>query len=73
MELQDIKSKKELGQQVEIYGAVAEQLADNLQDLKRLKIDGAKSKDIESAKSMIYHAAEVLAMAAEELQDDNEY
>lgn len=73
MELQDIKSKKELGQQVEIYGAIAEQLADNLQDLKRLKIDGAKNSDLESAKSMIYHASSLLAMAAEELQENNEY
>lgn len=36
MELKDIKTIDDMKKQAEIYGVMAEQIADNLQDLKKL-------------------------------------
>lgn len=43
MELQDIKTIDDMKKQAEVYGVIAEQVADNLQDLKKLV---AKKKNI---------------------------
>ncbi|WP_283586948.1 hypothetical protein [Limosilactobacillus vaginalis] len=44
MELQDIKTIDDMKKQAEVYGVIAEQVADNLQDLKKLV---AKKKNID--------------------------
>lgn len=70
MELADIKNKQALSEQLERYGIIADQLADNLQDLGRLEIASDKTKDIETAKAMIYRASRTLSMVAETLKED---
>lgn len=44
MELKDIKTIDDMKKQAEIYGVMAEQIADNIQDLKHLV---AKNQDID--------------------------
>lgn len=44
MELKDIKTIGDMKKQAEIYGVMAEQIADNLQDLKKLV---AEKKEID--------------------------
>lgn len=44
MELKDVKSIDDMKKQAEIYGVMAEQIADNLQDLKKIV---AKKKNID--------------------------
>lgn len=70
MELSDIKTKQALSEQLERYSIIADQLADNLQDLGKLEIASEQIKDIETAKSMIYRASRALSMVAEGLQED---
>lgn len=70
MELSDIKTKQALSEQLERYSIIADQLADNLQDLGRLEIASDKTKDIETAKAMIYRASRELSMVAEDLKED---
>lgn len=70
MELSDVKSKQALSEQLERYGIIADQLADNLHDLGRLEIARDQIKDIETAKSMIYRASRTLSMVAEGLKED---
>lgn len=70
MELSDIKNKQALSEQLERYSIIADQLADNLQDLGRLEIASDKAKDIETAKAMIYRASRTLSMVAEGLKED---
>ncbi|WP_339111758.1 hypothetical protein [Limosilactobacillus reuteri] len=70
MELSDIKTKQALSEQLERYSIIADQLADNLQDLGRLEIASDQIKDIETAKAMIYRASRTLSMVAEELKED---
>lgn len=70
MELSDVKTKQALSEQLERYSIIADQLADNLQDLGRLEIASDKTKDIETAKSMIYRASRELSMVAEDLKED---
>ena len=70
MELSDIKTKQALSEQLERYSIIADQLADNLQDLGRLEIASNKTKDIETAKAMIYRASRTLSMVAEGLKED---
>lgn len=70
MELSDIKNKQALSEQLERYSIIADQLADNLQDLGRLEIASDKTKEIESAKAMIYRASRELSMVAEGLKED---
>lgn len=70
MELSDIKTKQALSEQLERYSIIADQLADNLQDLGRLEIASDKTKDIETAKAMIYRASRTLSMVAEDLKED---
>lgn len=70
MELSDIKTKQALSEQLERYGIIADQLADNIQDLGRLEIAHDQIKDIETAKAMIYRASRALSMVAEDLKED---
>ena len=70
MELSDIKNKQALSDQLERYSIIADQLADNIQDLGKLAIASDQIKDIETAKSMIYRASRELSMVAEELKED---
>ena len=70
MELSDIKNKQALSEQLERYSIIADQLADNIQDLGKLEIASDQIKDIETAKSMIYRASRALSMVAEELKED---
>ena len=68
MELSDVKSKQALSEQLERYSIIADQLADNIQDLGKLEIAHDQIKDIETAKSMIYRASRALSMVAEDLK-----
>ena len=70
MELSDINNKQALSEQLERYGIIADQLADNIQDLGKLAIASDQIKDIETAKSMIYRASRELSMVAEDLKED---
>ena len=70
MQLSDIKNKQALGEQLERYSIIADQLADNIQDLGKLAIASDQIKDIETAKSMIYRASRELSMVAEDLKED---
>lgn len=70
MELSDIKNKQALSEQLERYSIIADQLADNLQDLGGLEIASDKTRDIETAKAMIYRASRALSMVAEDLKED---
>lgn len=70
MELSDVKTKQALSEQLERYGIIADQLADNIQDLGKLEIAREQTKDIETAKSMIYRASRELSMVAETLKED---
>ena len=70
MQLSDIKNKQALSEQLERYSIIADQLADNIQDLGKLEIASDQIKDIETAKSMIYRASRALSMVAEELKED---
>lgn len=70
MQLSDIKNKQALGEQLERYGIIADQLADNIHDLGKLEIAHDQIKDIETTKSMIYRASRELSMVAETLKED---
>ena len=70
MELSDIKTKQALSEQLGRYSIIADQLADNIQDLGKLEIASDQMKDIETAKSMIYRASRELSMVAEDLKED---
>lgn len=70
MQLSDVKNKQALSEQLERYGIIADQLADNIQDLGKLEIAHDQIKDIESAKAMIYRASRELSMVAEGLKED---
>lgn len=70
MQLSDIKNKQALSEQLERYSIIADQLADNLHDLGKLEIASDKTRDIETAKSMIYRASRELSMVAEDLKED---
>ena len=70
MQLSDIKNKQALSEQLERYSIIADQLADNIQDLGKLAIASDQIKDIETAKSMIYRASRELSMVAEDLKED---
>lgn len=71
MELSDVKNKQALSEQLERYSIIADQLADNIQDLGKLAIASDKTKDIETAKAMIYRASRTLSMVAEDLKEEN--
>lgn len=71
MQLSDIKTKQALSEQLERYSIIADQLADNIQDLGKLEIAHDQIKDIETAKSMIYRASRELSMVAEDLKEEN--
>lgn len=70
MQLSDIKNKQALSEQLERYSIIADQLADNIQDLGKLAIASDQIKDIETAKAMIYRASRELSMVAETLKED---
>ena len=70
MQLSDVKNKQALSEQLERYSIIADQLADNIQDLGKLKIASDQIKDIETAKSLIYRASRALSMVAEDLKED---
>ena len=70
MQLSDIKNKQALSEQLERYSIIADQLADNIQDLGKLEIASDQIKDIETAKAMIYRASRELSMVAETLKED---
>lgn len=70
MQLSDVKNKQALSEQLERYSIIADQLADNLQDLGKLEIASDQTRDIETAKSMIYRASRALSMVAEDLKED---
>lgn len=71
MQLSDVKTKQALSEQLERYGIIADQLADNIQDLGRLEIASDQTRDIETAKAMIYRASRTLSMVAETLKEEN--
>lgn len=71
MQLSDVKNKQALSEQLERYSIIADQLADNIQDLGKLEIASDQIKDIETAKSMIYRASRALSMVAEDLKEEN--
>lgn len=71
MQLSDVKTKQALSEQLERYSIIADQLADNIQDLGKLEIASDQIKDIETAKSMIYRASRELSMVAEDLKEEN--
>lgn len=70
MQLSDVKNKQALSEQLERYGIIADQLADNIHDLGKLEIAHDQIKDIETAKAMIYRASRELSMVAETLKED---
>lgn len=70
MQLSDVKNKQALSEQLERYSIIADQLADNIQDLGKLAIAHDQITDIETAKSMIYRASRELSMVAEDLKED---
>ena len=70
MQLSDVKTKQALSEQLERYSIIADQLADNIQDLGKLEIASDQTRDIETAKSMIYRASRELSMVAEDLKGD---
>lgn len=70
MQLSDVKNKQALSDQLERYSIIADQLADNIQDLGKLAIAREQTRDIETAKSMIYRASRALSMVAEGLKED---
>lgn len=70
MQLSDVKNKQALSEQLERYGIIADQLADNLHDLGKLEIASDQIKDVETAKAMIYRASRELSMVAEDLKED---
>ena len=70
MQLSDVKNKQALSEQLERYSIIADQLADNIQDLGKLAIASDQIKDIETAKSMIYRASRELSMVAETLKEN---
>ena len=70
MELSDVKTKQALSEQLERYSIIADQLADNIQDLGKLAIARDQIKDIDTAKAMIYRASRELSMVAEGLKED---
>ena len=65
-----MKNKQALSEQLERYSIIADQLADNIQDLGKLEIASDQIKDIETAKAMIYRASRTLSMVAEDLKED---
>ena len=71
MQLSDVKNKQALSEQLGRYGIIADQLADNIQDLGKLEIASDQIKEIETAKSMIYRASRALSMVAEDLKEEN--
>lgn len=71
MQLSDIKNKQALSEQMERYSIIADQLADNIQDLGKLAIASDQMKDIETAKAMIYRASRELSVVAEDLKEEN--
>lgn len=70
MELSDVKNKQALSEQLGRYSIIADQLADNIQDLGKLEIASDQTRDIETAKSMIYRASRALSMVSEDLKED---
>ena len=70
MQLSDVKNKQALSEQLERYSIIADQLADNIQDLGKLAIASDQIKEIETAKAMIYRASRELSMVAETLKED---
>lgn len=70
MQLSDINNKQALSEQLERYSIIADQLADNIQDLGKLEIASDQTRDIETAKSMIYRASRALSMVSEDLKED---
>ena len=71
MQLSDVKNKQALSEQLERYSIIADQLADDIQDLGKLAIASDQIKEIETAKSMIYRASRELSMVAEGLKEEN--
>lgn len=71
MQLSDVKTKQALSEQLERYSIIADQLADNIQDLGKLAIARDQIKDIDTAKAMIYRASRTLSMVAEDLKEEN--
>ena len=71
MQLSDVKNKQALSEQLERYSIIADQLADNIQDLGKLAIASDQIKEIETAKAMIYRASRELSMVAETLKEEN--
>lgn len=62
MELKDITNVEEFKNQLSIYGVIAEQLADNLQDLSKINIDKDDEvmEKLNKAQSLLYQASREL-------------
>ena len=62
MDLKDITTVEEFKNQLGIYGVIAEQLADNLQDLSKVNIDKNDEvmEKLNKAQSLLYQASREL-------------
>lgn len=72
MELKDIKTIDDMKKQAEIYGVMVEQIADNLQDLKKLV---AEKKEIDIYSELLNRldkAQHDLYLASIELADEDD-
>ena len=61
MELKDIKTIDDLKEQSERYGIMIDQLADNIQDLKQLKLINNSPSQLDTAQALLYRASRILS------------
>lgn len=61
MELKDIKTTEDLKEQTERYGIIVEQIADNIQDLKQLKLLKNSPSQLDTAQALLYRASRILS------------
>ena len=66
MELRDIKTIKDVQEQVARYGIMVEQVADNLQGLKKIDLLKGKQTPLDDAQALLYRASRLLAEMKEE-------
>lgn len=61
MELKDIKTTEDLKEQAERYGIMVDQIADNIQDLKQIKLLKGNATQLDNAQALLYRASRILA------------
>ncbi|WP_323059064.1 hypothetical protein [Limosilactobacillus reuteri] len=72
MELKDIKTIDDMKKQAEIYGVMAEQIADNLQDLKKLVAEKKNIDIYDDLLNKLDKAQHDLYQASIELANDED-